>query len=376
VFPGKIAVVNDNDDDDDRIPDYADGFDWDLHTHPRIAWDWRALRLPPGAQEDQNSRNDTGAGLYVFDPALVPVPGNQLNPDQLLAPIHLPWMPIDVTPYMEPPQPDGGVDPEPDRDDDADHDEDISGDAVAPPGVLTPRGEPVACRVNQDTGLFLIEAAVNGDSVPLGVDTGSAGTWVSTRLTRSWLERHPEWPNTVGAVGSANFFGHPFEAEGVLLSLPEIGIGGIGVSDVAALGLGQGLFDWYSQKSAAPVAGFIGANVLSRCRLEVDWPNRMTWWELGPDPGQRDLDIVGLTLRPALEGSYTVAGVVTRDEVPAVGGVEAGDLLVRVGELETAGATMGEVVTALRGRPGEVRTLLLERNGDRLTVEAPVERFP
>ncbi len=40
-----------------------DGFKWNLHTHPRIRWDWRALRLPEGANEYQ--KNDTGAAFYV-----------------------------------------------------------------------------------------------------------------------------------------------------------------------------------------------------------------------------------------------------------------------------------------------------------------------
>jgi len=39
---------------------------WDLRTHPRLAWDWRALQLPPGAREDVEKKNDTGAGLYVI----------------------------------------------------------------------------------------------------------------------------------------------------------------------------------------------------------------------------------------------------------------------------------------------------------------------
>lgn len=43
-----------------------DGFDWDIRTHPRMAWDWRALRLPPGAREDQDGLNDTGAAVYVI----------------------------------------------------------------------------------------------------------------------------------------------------------------------------------------------------------------------------------------------------------------------------------------------------------------------
>jgi len=247
---------------------------------------------------------------------------------------------------------------------------------VAPPGVLTPRGEAVPCRVNPDTGLLMIEATVDGEPVPLGVDTGSAGTWVSRAVAERWPDHFPDLAWAVGAAGSANFFGLPFETQGALTSLPELGIGSVRVPDVAVLALGQGLFDWYSQKSAGPVSGFIGANVIDRCRLEIDWPNGMTWWELGPEPEQRDLDIVGLTLRPAPDGSFAVAGVVRRDGVPTVEGVEADDVLLRVDGLEVPGSTMGEVVGALRGRPGEMRTLVLERNGERVTVEAPVTRLP
>lgn len=42
------------------------GFNWNLKTHPRLSWDWRALRLPEGASE--KDKNDTGAAVYVtFD---------------------------------------------------------------------------------------------------------------------------------------------------------------------------------------------------------------------------------------------------------------------------------------------------------------------
>jgi hypothetical protein len=44
----------------------ADGFDWDITTHPILAWDWRALRLPTGAKEDREKTNDTGAAVYVL----------------------------------------------------------------------------------------------------------------------------------------------------------------------------------------------------------------------------------------------------------------------------------------------------------------------
>ncbi len=43
----------------------GDNFTWNLTTHPYLSWRWRALRLPPGAREDDKKLNDTGAALYV-----------------------------------------------------------------------------------------------------------------------------------------------------------------------------------------------------------------------------------------------------------------------------------------------------------------------
>jgi hypothetical protein len=247
---------------------------------------------------------------------------------------------------------------------------------IARPGALKPRGVAVPCRVNAQTGLFLIDAVLDGETVQMGVDNGSAGTWVSDTLTAAWQTRHPAWPHATGAAGSANFFGFPFEAKGALMRLPALGLGTLHARDVAVLGLPQGFFDWYSRKSAGPVAGFIGANVLRGFRLEVDFPAGMTYWEAGPPPGTGDLDIVGLTIRPDADGGFTVAGVVAEDGLPTLAGVQAGDKLLRVDSLDTSGALMGKVEDALRGRPGETRTLVVEREGKSLTVRATVKRLP
>jgi len=247
---------------------------------------------------------------------------------------------------------------------------------VARPGELEPRGLPVRCRVNPTTGLFQVTATIDGEAVELGIDNGSAGTWVSQDLVRKWRARHSDLPVAVGAVGSTNFFGFDFEATGTVVRFPELRLGALRIGDVALLGLPQGLFDWYSKKSADTVAGFLGANVLRRFRVEVDYPNRMTYWEgIGP-AGREDLDIVGLTLRPEPDGSFTVAGVAIREGVPSVTGIEPGDRLVRVDDLEISGQLMGKVVDALRGAPGAIRTLVVERDGQRLEVKATVVRFP
>jgi len=247
---------------------------------------------------------------------------------------------------------------------------------VARPGVLTPRGTLVPCRVNPDTGLFMIDVEIEGQTVALGVDNGSAGTWVTDAQTRTWLTRHAEWPQAVGAVGSANFFGFDFETRGVLLRLPALAIGGLRVTNATVLGLDQSMFDWYSRKSAGPVAGFLGANVIAGFRLEVDVPGRKTYWLAGPARPGADLDIVGLTLRAASDGSFAVAGVVSRNGQPTVPGVLAGDKLLRVDALDATKATMGAVIGALRGKPGTMRTLVIERAGKQVTVRALVVHLP
>ena len=48
---------------------------------------------------------------------------------------------------------------------------------MARPGALRPRGTAVPCRVNAETGLFMVETTIDGEKVALGVDNGSAGTW-------------------------------------------------------------------------------------------------------------------------------------------------------------------------------------------------------
>ena len=246
---------------------------------------------------------------------------------------------------------------------------------VAMPGVLKPRGTPVPCRVNPETGLFLIETSLEGEKVALGIDNGSSYTWVSDSLTKAWTERHPDRPSAVGAVGAANFFGFGFEKLGVLMRVPEMGLGALTVKGVGVAGFPQELFDWYSKKSAGPVRGFIGANVLKGFRIEVDFPNGMTYWQAGPAPDPFDLDIVGLNIRPEDDGGYTIAAICVKDGRPAVEGVQPGDRLVRVDSFDTAGAPMGRVVDALRGEPGTTRTLVIERGGERIVVKAKTVRF-
>jgi len=166
-----------------------------------------------------------------------------------------------------------------------------------------------------------------------------------------------------------------------MLRIPEIQWGTLNISNAVIVGLPPfftGRIDiatWYSQKTAHPVNGFLGPNAFKAFRVEIVYADSAVYFEKGAESDIHDMDIVGLTLRPLNDGKYQVIGVVKREGIPVIDGIESGDILLQIDDLTTTGATMGTVVDALRGKPGEIYVLKLERDGKPFTVEATVERI-
>jgi hypothetical protein len=252
---------------------------------------------------------------------------------------------------------------------------------LAQPGTLKPEGTPVRGRVNQKTGLIAVDVSVDGQSYPVTIDNGSAYTWLRKATVQEWLAVHPEWQRGVGAVGPSNMrmADDGIEAKGILVRIPEITLGSLHLKQVGALAIGPGktswdFIDWYSQKNALPVIGWLGGNVLRSFRITIDYPNRMTYWLPQRESDINDLDQVGLTLSKK-RNAYFVAAVATQDGKPTVESVRVGDKLLRVGTMNTSRATLAEIFSAMHGKPGEVRSLLLERDDKQFIVRAKVTPF-
>ncbi|HVP37929.1 MAG TPA: aspartyl protease family protein [Candidatus Saccharimonadales bacterium] len=253
---------------------------------------------------------------------------------------------------------------------------------LARPGSFPPRGVRAPASVNPRTGIVQIDATLGGDSLSLALDNGASYSFLSEEEVARLARRHPDWPRGAGAVGCANIWGQwPQEAAWPLVRAPELQWGPVRLEQVGLVGLprffpnGSALGDWYSQKAARHVDGFLGPNAFRAFRVEIDYAGGAVYFERGAESDAHDLDLVGLTLQPQADGSYRVLGVASRDGRPAVAGVEPGDVLLQVGDLKATGATMGAVVDALRGAPGEARSLVLERGGRQLRVAAKVVRF-
>ncbi len=252
---------------------------------------------------------------------------------------------------------------------------------LAHPGTLKPMGVPVPFRINEKTGLIAVDASVNGRAYPVTIDNGSAYTWLRKTTVQEWIDAHPDWQRGIGAVGASNMrmADDGIEATGILVRIPQIKLGSLSVQQVGALAIGRSItnwdfIDWYSEKNSGSVVGWLGGNVLRGFRITIDYPNHMTYWARQTALDPHDLDQVGLTLK-SKGGEYFVAAISTQNGKSTVESVQAGDKLLQVGALPTGTATWGAIFSAMHGKPGEIRTLLVERDKRQFTVQAKVVRF-
>jgi hypothetical protein len=263
---------------------------------------------------------------------------------------------------------------------------------IARPGTLEGKGEGVPCRVNEKTGLISVTGTICEHSYPLAIDCGSAYSWIRQDVAQQWIKAHPDWKRGTGAVGEANMQTgtNGAEATATILRLPEIRFGSLQLKQIGALGISAkappippapgesavhgDFFDWYSKKSPEPVIGWIGGNVLKGFRVMIDFPRRMIYWERQVEFDSHDLDQVGVTLEKRDTG-YFIAGIAQKHGQPTADTVRVGDRLVQIDDLQLSNATRGAIFAALHGKPGSVRTLVVERNGKRLNVAEKITAF-
>ncbi|OGU53998.1 MAG: hypothetical protein A2V66_17755 [Ignavibacteria bacterium RBG_13_36_8] len=254
---------------------------------------------------------------------------------------------------------------------------------LAEPGSIEHTGICVDAAVNSETGIIQIDAVIGGDNLSFALDNGAAYSFISGEVLDRIYNKNSDWPRITGALGCANMWGWwpPQEESAPVVRIPEMMWGPVRIAGAAIVGVpyvapgGPSLGDWYSQKTARHVDGFLGPNVFKAFRIEIDYSNNAIYFEKGDEFDSHDMDIVGLTLRPIADGSYQVIGIAEKDGKPAVESIEPGDILLQVGDLKTTGETMGTVVDALRGKPGDICTLILKRDEKQFTIQATVERF-
>jgi hypothetical protein len=255
---------------------------------------------------------------------------------------------------------------------------------IAEPGRITPEGVATPIAVNPQTGLASVDVEVAGRRHAFVIDAGGGYCWMRGQTLVQWLATAPEWRRAEGAIGRANYnmIDFAFEKQGVIARLPQIAIGETTLDAVGVLGTapllgafgdalaGELFWDNWQKSAPGPVVGWLGANVLQHFRLTIDYPNRLSYWRRQSAPDPHDLDQPGVTL-VRRDGRYFIGGIVRPARGAPLDGLPIGDELVAVNGLNAREAGKGAVLAALRGQPGQTRTLTLLGSGGERKIEAP-----
>jgi hypothetical protein len=291
--------------------------------------------------------------------------------------------------------------------------------SIQSPGGAAPEGVAVPMSLNPDTGLASVDVRVDGALHPFVIDAGSGYVWMRNSTLEKWLAKAPDWRRARGALGAANYnmLDLTFEAQGTVARVPQLAIWDVKLANVGVfappplLGVAEGLigeafWEMFQEWTPGPVVGWLGANVLRNFRLTLDYPNRMSYWrpvsppspslvraagegtltsrirdavanpthgpsEPGRDGDAHDLDQPGVTLGRR-DGKFFISGLVEPARGRPLEGVTVGDELIGVGGLDASGASKEQLLSALHGRPGDIRVLTLKGSGGERRVEAPV----
>jgi hypothetical protein len=301
---------------------------------------------------------------------------------------------------------------------------------IGPPGSISFQGTAIKAQINPQNGVIQIPSKIDGQDYSIAFDAGSSTSLLSGELIEKWQKAHPAWPHLTGAIGSANMWGAEEETKSQLLRLPIVDFGGAVLKNIVVAPFPAKFMPWYQfilpsklaaekagsrfpslippgmrvvslpvnevvavegfvvpgtridvlltgneERSGSPTIGLIGANAFIDSRVGVDYAHHALYIQRAQTKPAPDMDVVGLTLRPEPDEKYKVIGVVDYHGKPSVLDVKAGDVLVGVDGAPATGATMGQVWSLLGGTPGQTRTLTLERDGKRFSVDATVRRF-
>ena len=246
---------------------------------------------------------------------------------------------------------------------------------IAAPGQAKFTGKSAKAFVNPPNGLIQVPAKIEGRNYQLTLDLGSCFSMMAADTLDKLATANPKWPRNIGAVGPEIFWGMPDEAKALAVRVPSLEYGPVTLAVVGIEQLPQSFMEFYKKRAGADSSGLIGNNALLGYKVGIDYAHAVVYFDQRSEYVAPGIDVVGLTLRPEMDGRYTVIGVPDYDGKPAVPEVKAGDVLVSVDKVPAKGSTAGQLWSLLGGAPGETRVLTFERDGKQFTVNATVRRF-
>jgi predicted aspartyl protease len=246
---------------------------------------------------------------------------------------------------------------------------------LAAPGSVRPRGTAVPSPLRRENGFPRVNVAIGDRRLGFLLDTGASYTMISAAAVGWSVVEAKPWTRRLGAVGPANM-GLPGDSKRLMLRMPEVRLGDFVLRDVGAVTRPEGTFEkWMSNMMVAPVQGALGGNFLRQFRVEIDYAAGMTYLERSANAEPYDLDLVGLTFTQTPDNSLIVEAVSPGTDPALQDQVKPGDRLRSVDGTPVVNFSLMQIVERLRGKPGDVKKLELEREGKPYQVQARVTRL-
>lgn len=240
---------------------------------------------------------------------------------------------------------------------------------LADPDSYKPAGTPVLTTIGG--GMPVVHASVAGKSYAFLLDTGGQYSMVSDAELGPWSKQHPDWPRVAGTYGPANMLMGSFETRLHMQRIAALQWGPYRIENAGTVSRPVGNYEKFmSNVAGTPVIGSIGGNVLRHFKVTVDYPARKVYLAGPASVRDAPLDMVGFTLEPAAHGGYAVAGIAA-----GVNNIRVGDRLLEVDGKDVTHAPFSRVIELLSGPAGATRTLVLQRDGARVTAHATVRHI-
>ncbi|MGO9096557.1 MAG: aspartyl protease family protein [Bryobacteraceae bacterium] len=246
---------------------------------------------------------------------------------------------------------------------------------LAAPGSVRPHGIAVPSPFRHENGFPRVNVAIGDRRLGFLLDTGASYTMISSAAVGWSVVEAKPWPRRLGAVGPANM-GLPGDSKGLMLRMPEVRLGDFVLRDVGAVTRPEGTFEkWMSNMMVAPVVGALGGNVLRQFRVEIDYAAGVTYLERSANADPYELDLVGLTFAQTPDNSLIVEAVSPGADPALQDRVKPGDRLRSIDGTPVVNFSLMQIVERLRGKPGDLKKLELEREGKPYQVQARVTRL-
>lgn len=252
--------------------------------------------------------------------------------------------------------------------------------SIGMPGTIHFLGSSSKVQVDTE-GLIEVPSQIGRKKYNLVLDLGASISFLSDDLFAQLATANADWPRMTGAVGPANTRGADEEADWEIMRIDRVQVGPIFLTDVPFVSLSKPAVapapsrDSPKTRAGAAVVGRFGSEKLTNYRIGIDYAHSMVYFDIGRLFSFPDFDVVGLVLRPEDDGHYTVLAVAGMEGKPSVDGVQPGDRLEAVNDIEVRGATMGQVWSMLGGTPGQEKKLTLKRGQKEFTVMAEIQHF-